>query len=210
MEGTEIFEKRFRFVGARPVRAEDLGDERAFLGLWEESNAHSEVGVYRNMPLREIGLLAGVTDLDGRDEYVTTSIIQWLGTKVGACFLDRANRLARDLGIEQAYVKQWQREMLVAQRALNSGFRGIDLVLNSKVVAKEVIDKSEVAPVSERDLLIAMATIQWLATDQGQELIAEAEWRIEVRERRDHDQFGRYWNQPASVFFGHQESAQPC
>lgn len=91
----------------RPERAAELTPERIFAGLWDEYNRAWHGVNYGYTPLQLIlntrELRAGpwnykppIDPVSERDEQVAQAVIQWLGTKCGAVFLEEAERRIRE------------------------------------------------------------------------------------------------------------------
>lgn len=194
MFNNSIFKAKLEYTGSRPGRAKEFCEERIFLHLWREYNGLGCIGTFPNMAMAEIASLAGLEELMDRDAYVATSVVQWLGAGIGAEFLDRANKLAESVGKESAYTHVWQREMLTSMRGVDGGFRGIEHILNSRLIPFDFPELEGLDQVSERDLGVALGTIRWLANSRGQEFIDEAERRIAVQKSRNSALFHVYWN----------------
>lgn len=200
-----VLTQKLDYTGSRPGRAREFVEERIFYHLWIEYNGLAEVGVYCNSAMAEIASLIGPVpegswrdrEVSERDACVATTIIQWLGSKCGCCFLADAEHLAETSNSkESAYLEHWQKEMLTRQVGRDGGFSGLEHILNSQI-PRILTHRDQVDLVSLRDEQVAEATVRWLAKKRGQEFIAEAERRITVQKKRNLELFNELWNQQA-------------
>ena len=81
-----------RTKGLHEHRFRDNPEERRFAEAWAEHNKHGSTLAYLLDPTQAGGVRP--PDPSDRDKVVAATVIQWLGSPVGQCFL-------RDLGYEK-------------------------------------------------------------------------------------------------------------
>jgi hypothetical protein len=112
--------------------------------------------------------------LDQRAASVAASFITWLGTNVGASFLETANdfKFSRCI-LSYAYVAAWS-VINVRSLGTNSNARQIEFLTRTP----EELEKNVFSEVSVRDLEVIDQIALWLGTDDGQEFLSECQKEI--------------------------------
>jgi len=98
---------------------------------------------------------------------VAASFIVWLGTNCGQSFVHEARKLSKELSgwhRERAYLYAW-----TYTNSRHAGMNGM------RITAQAIVKEPDAT-----DLEVMTVTAEWLATADGQNLIAEAEKEIDL------------------------------
>lgn len=78
-----------KFTGARPYRLESNPKERLFAEAWQKQNRLGRFTMLEQLLSNDGGKTPA--EVSERDEMIAATIIQWLGSPVGQCFLRDVN-----------------------------------------------------------------------------------------------------------------------
>lgn len=143
-----------------------------------------------------------------RDQIVAATLIVWLGSNLGGCFISSAKKL---LGsgdkrlLPQACVLHWQEEN--KERGFVRGpsdYHVLRWVMNERTEEElrgyghprihSAALKHALSPISKRDIAISNALMQWLGTKDGQAFNASVERLIQRYQKEQVMDYHRIWN----------------
>lgn len=159
-------------VAIRPAR--DMIGEQVYARRWQEfvSKEYADGRTEFDRILQ-----AYPYPLEQREASVTASFITWLGTNVGASFLETAKKIKESRIVPHfPYVAAWG-VFNVRSLETNSNARLIEFLTRTP----EELEKNVFSEVSVRDLEVIDQIALWLGTDDGQEFLSGCQKEIARR-----------------------------
>lgn len=154
----------FKYEPAAPCRPDVYG-EGIFVEHWQL--AMREPLEYGDGEENEtFASIVSPWDPIARDAIAASSLICWLGTNCGRCFLEQAAKLKAKLDPEDAYSLEWARQNR-RMPGWNNHQRTIDVILPAEMID---VRSSEVIEI----------VVRWLGTARGQRMIRDAEAEIDL------------------------------
>lgn len=107
--------------------------------------------------------------LTQRTATVAASLICWLGTNIGKCFLNEANKLAASVrSTEDAYRMSWAQQNQ-RRSGTNGGWRTLELIL---------AENGQVILATAEEVEAAEQVASWLGSTAGQDFLTQCEAEI--------------------------------
>lgn len=163
--------KHFTAAPMRPPRQGLIG-ENVFASEWAKLMADTE---NINNPPNEA--LSGVLGsygyrLNQRSATVAASLVCWLGTNIGRCFLDNAAVMGKTTPLRgDAYLMAWAVEN-IRRSSTNHGRRALEACLISDATP------TVVPKLSAADYEVAEHVVMWLGDEDGQRFLKACETEI--------------------------------
>lgn len=160
----------FNHSPMRPARKGLVG-ENVFASEWAKLMAPPNFDSPANQPLADVMGSYGYR-LKERAATVAASVICWLGTNCGRCFLEKAARLGSvQTSREDGYLMAWAVEN-ARQSFSGQGRRTLEACLISD-------EKPTIVPnLSAQDYECAEHLVMWLGSDDGQKFLQRCETEI--------------------------------